>query len=126
MDTSTRFSTFGTDEKDLKWIRIIEEWRDSGQSIAEWIREHDEFTYDQFHHYRRKLFPDELRKRDNSNKKESIEQETFERETTWSALSMELPTSSIDVFVNRYRVVVKAGFDQELLREVVEVLKDAN
>lgn len=126
MDTVTRFSTFGTDEKDLKWIEIIEEWRVSGQSIAEWIREQDDITYDQFYHYRRKLFPDDLRKRDNSNKRESIDQETIERETTWSALSMELPTSSIDVFVHNYRVVVKAGFDEELLREVVEVLKDAH
>jgi hypothetical protein len=39
---------------------------------------------------------------------------------------MDIPSSTLDVFVNDYRIVVGAGFDQDLLREVVEVLKNAH
>jgi hypothetical protein len=106
---------FSTEERDEKWILLIEEWRESGQSIAEWVRERGEITYGQFMKARKRLFPEEIRK-----------SEFMETETTWSTLTMEIPSSTLDVFVNDCRIVVSTGFDQELLREVVEVLKHAD
>lgn len=115
MNAPERAIALVAEDKDEYWIRIIEEWRESGQSIAEWVRERGEFSYSQFIGARRRLFPDEIQSSD-----------FMEKEATWSAISMEIPPSSIDIHVNDCRIVVKPGFDQELLREVVEVLKDAN
>lgn len=50
----------------------------------------------------------------------------MEKATTWSTLTMEIPSSSIDVFVNDCRVGLISGFDKTLFREVVEVLKDVH
>lgn len=106
---------FEMNEKDKEWIRLIEEWRESGQSMAEWVREREGITYNQFNHARRRLFPEDIKS-----------SEFNERETTWSALSVKIPTSTLDVYINDCRIVVKTGFDQELLREVVEVLRSEN
>ncbi|HET7657654.1 MAG TPA: hypothetical protein VFK37_05130 [Bacillales bacterium] len=100
---------------DEKWIAIVEEWRQSGLSMKEWCRKHEEITYSQFMHNRRRLFPEEIRPND-----------FMSQETGWSALTMELPTSSLEVIINDCRVVVTPGFDQDLLSEVVGVLKNAH
>jgi len=100
---------------DENWILLMEEWRESGQSMAEWVRERGEFTYAQFMKARKRLFPEDIRKN-----------EFLESETTWSTLTMEIPSSTLDVFVNDCRISVSTGFDQELLLEVVEVLKNAD
>jgi hypothetical protein len=102
-----------TPHSDEKWIAIIEEWRKSGMSISEWCRNQEEITYHQFMHYRKRLFPEDLRPNEFMN-----------QETSWSSLTMEIPTSSLDVVINDCRIVVPSGFDQALLREVVEVLKE--
>lgn len=102
-------------EEDQKWIRLIEEWRNSGKTIVEWVGEKDEVTYRKFAEARKRLYPEETSKG-----------EFLEQETTWSALSIDLPLSTIDVHVNGCKIVVGNGFDQELLRELVEVLKYAN
>lgn len=99
-------------ELDQKWLQIIEEWRKSGLNAAEYCRDHDGFSYSQFMRQKTRLFPEEVRRE--------------EQATTWSAISMEIPSASIDVYINDCRVVVSSGFDQDLLREVVEVLKHAN
>lgn len=43
-----------TNEEDQKWIQIIEEWRQSGMSIAEWCRDNKGISYSQFNHKRRR------------------------------------------------------------------------
>lgn len=100
------------EERDQKWTEMIEEWHQSGQSIAEWVRDREGITYSQFWHNKRRLFPEY-----------GSEGEFLNQDTTWSAITMDIPTSTFDVFVNDCRVVVKSGFDQELFREIVEVLK---
>lgn len=117
MDIKNNSQPTSLDEKDQNWIRIIEEWRRSGMSIAEWIRayEDEEITYQKFICARERLFPDEV-KRSNF----------MEKEVTWSTLSMEIPSSSLNVYVNDYRIEVQSGFDQELLQEIVEVLKNVH
>jgi hypothetical protein len=93
------------------WMGIIEDWRQSNKSMAEYCRERADITYDQFVNQRRRLFPDELKRIDRP-----------ETPTSWTAVTMELPSSSLDIYVKDFRIVVSSGFDQELLREVVEVL----
>lgn len=115
MDTTDQAHVLPADESDQKWIQLIEEWRESGQSIAEWVRVRGEFSYAQFINARKRLFPEDIRK-----------SEFTEKETTWSTLTMEIPSSTLDIYINDCRVVVRTGFDQALLREVVEVLKNAH
>lgn len=103
------------DKKDEEWIQLFDEWRKSGLSGAEWVREREDISYQQFMRAKKKLFPEEVQTA-----------EFIEKEITWSALNLEIPSSSLDVFINDCRIVVQSGFDQELLREVVEVLKNAN
>lgn len=99
---------------DEQWIAIIDEWRESGLSMKEWCRLHEDISYGQFYHQKRRLFPDDFRPNTFMNE-----------ETGWSTLSVELPMTTLDVVVNECRVVVHPGFDKELLSEVVEVLKRA-
>jgi hypothetical protein len=103
------------DNQDQRWLQLIEEWRQSGLTAAEWVRERDDISYDQFMKNKRRLFPEEVQR-----------SEFWEKKTTWSALKVEVPSACFDVYINDCRVVVGSGFDQELLRELVEVLKSAN
>ncbi|MDW0115316.1 IS66 family insertion sequence element accessory protein TnpA [Sporosarcina saromensis] len=100
------------DEKDARWIEIIEQWKDSGMTMSEWIRGQDEVTYYQLVNARRRLYPEEVYGTGKPN--------------TWSAITMELPSSSMNVHVNGLYIEVPPGFDRTLLLEIVEVLKDAN
>lgn len=115
MENENQAYVLSSEERDQRWIELIEECRDSGQSISEWVRERGEFSYSQYMKARERLFPDDIRKN-----------EFLENETTWSSINLDLPPSTLDVFVNDFRIVVGAGFDQELLREVVGVLKNAH
>ena len=100
------------EERDKEWIEMIEEWRQSGQTVAEWVRDREDITYDQFLKHKKRLLP-----------AYSNEGEFLNQDTTWSAIALDIPTSTFDVFINDCRVVVKSGFDQELFHEIVEVLK---
>ena len=100
------------EEIDRYWDELIDEWEVSGQNMSEWVRNRDDITYEQFYWHKRRLRP-----------QEGVVGEFLNEETTWSTIKMEIPTSTIDVYVKEYRVVVKSGFDQELLHEVMEVLK---
>jgi hypothetical protein len=100
-------------EYDQKWIQIISECLQSDLSIKEWCKQNN-VSYQACMKNRRRLFPEDV---------QSID--FMEQETTWSTLNMEIPSSSLDIMVNDCRIVVTAGFDQELLGEVVEVLKRA-
>ncbi|MTH55802.1 hypothetical protein GKZ89_20655 [Bacillus mangrovi] len=115
MNSTDQDVVLSKDESEQVWIQRIQEWQESGQSISEWVRDRGDFSLSQFHHARRRLFPEDIRKND-----------FVENPTQWSHLTVEIPASSFDVHINGCRIVVKAGFDQELLREVVEVLKDAD
>jgi hypothetical protein len=115
MENTDRAHALPTNENTHDWNKLIEEWRQSGKSIAEWVRERGDITYKQFMKQRERLFPDDIKR-----------SQFTEEATTWSALKMEIPSSTIDVLINDCQIVVKTGFDQELLREVVEVLKNAH
>lgn len=102
-------------EMDQEWIRIIEDWRHSGETIAEWVRKQDQFSYDQFMNARKRLFPEDIKR-----------SEFVEQEITWSSVAVALPSSTIDLHLREYKLVIGSGFDQALLRELLEVLNDAD
>lgn len=109
---------FIEDKQDQRWLQILEEWRKSGQSAVEWVREREGISYKQFIKNKNRLFPEEVQ-----------ESEFWEKKTTWSALKVEIPSvpsSCFDLYINECKVVVRSGFDKELLCELVEVLKSAN
>ncbi|BAQ08651.1 hypothetical protein OXB_0179 [Bacillus sp. OxB-1] len=115
METDTPLQEIQGSGKEEEWIRLIDEWRESGQSIKDWVHEKEDITYKQFLYWRKQLFPDEIEKR-------PVEM----KETVWSSLNVEIPSATLDVFVHDCRIEVTTGFDQELFREIVEVLRNAN
>ncbi|AXH98380.1 hypothetical protein DV702_16625 [Sporosarcina sp. PTS2304] len=100
---------------DLEWTEIIEEWRRSGENMAEWVRRQSDFSYDQFAKARRRLSPEDTRKG-----------EFLESKTTWSSVAVALPSSTVDLHYRDYKLVISSGFDRELVQELLEVLADAN
>ena len=100
------------DESDMYWFQLIEEQEQSGLSIAEWVRQKKGISYNQFISRRRRLLP-----------LSGITSEFLNEETTWTSIKMEIPTSTFDVYINECKVVVKSGFNKELLSELLDVLK---
>lgn len=105
------------DQKDhpayKKWAPIMAEWRESGLSAAEWVSQRTDITYDQFRNARRQWFPEDFTKRVGP----------VDRQTEWSALTVEIPSSNLDLYIRDCRIELASGFDQELLREVLEVIR---
>lgn len=95
-----------------KWEPLMNEWRESGLSAAEWVAQREDITYDQFRNARRHYFPEDMKKKGPVN-----------RQAEWSALAVELPSSSVDLYIQDCRIEILAGFDKELLRELLEVLR---
>ena len=104
-----------TDGRKDEWILLINEWRESGQTIKEWVAQIEGITYKQFLYWRERLFPEEIEKRP-----------TEVRETTWSSLNVEMPSSILNIYIRDCRIEVTSGFDQGLFLEVVEVLQHAD
>lgn len=112
-NTSPEFSMIN-DHKD-EWILLINEWRESGKTIKEWVEQKEGITYKQFIYWRSQLFPEEIEKRPVDIK-----------ETTWTSVNVGIPSSTLNVYVRDCLIEVTSGFDKELFREVVEVLKHAD
>ena len=89
---------------DLKqeWTDKITAWRESGQSIAAWCRQHEE-SYYRFIYWRKRL---------------ELKQEKAGRfvELTFGKLSLLLSCNGMTLHIER-------GFDPELLRDVLSVLR---
>lgn len=89
---------------DLKqeWTDKISAWNESGQSIAAWCRQHDE-NYHRFLYWRRRL--------------ESPQKKIGGFvELTFGASSLALECNGLTLHIER-------GFDRELLRDVLSVLR---
>lgn len=95
-----------------KWEPLMNEWRESGLSAAEWVSQREDITYDQFRNARRQYFPEDMKKKGPAN-----------RQTEWSALSVEIPSSTVDLYIQDCRIEIAVGFDKELLRELLEVIR---
>ena len=90
---------------DLKqqWTEKIADWRASGLSIAAWCRQNDEGYY-RFLYWRKRLQPKV-------------------QPTTGRFVELTFETSSLAVECNGMTLHIERGFDRELLRDVLSVLK---
>lgn len=94
------------------WSKIMADWRQSGLSVTTWVEQQDTVTYHQFMQARKKYFREDIK-----------QSEDAKNETEWSSLSIEIPSSTLDLFICDCRIEVSRGFDQELLRELIEVIR---
>jgi len=83
-----------------QWTDKITEWRTSGLSIAAWCRQNDE-SYHRFLYWRRRLEP----------------------KTTGGFVELTLESPALALACNGVTLRIERGFDRELLREVLSVLK---
>ncbi|MHB8978824.1 MAG: IS66 family insertion sequence element accessory protein TnpA [Trichloromonadaceae bacterium] len=89
---------------DLKqeWTDKIAAWHASGQSIAAWCRQHDE-SYCRFIYWRKRL---ELKPK-----------------TTGRFVELTFGTSSLALECNGMTLHIERGFDRDLLRDVLSLLR---
>jgi hypothetical protein len=89
---------------DLKqeWTDKIAAWRSSSLSMAAWCRQHDE-SYDRFIYWRRRLEP------------KSRQEGRF--------VELSLRPAGLSLICNGLTLQLERGFDPELLRDVLSVLK---
>ena len=92
------------------WEQRLTECESSGQSISAWCKEHS-IKVNQFYYWRKKL---RLRQVQNNNP------------VKWLPLKVEQPScglNSIAVHIGQVTVEIRKGFDQNLFREIVQVLQ---
>ena len=85
-----------------EWTDKIADWRESGQSIAAWCRQHDE-SYYRFLYWRKRLEP---------KQKES-----------GRFVELTVGASSLALECNGMTLHIERGFDRDLLRDVLSVLR---
>jgi len=85
-----------------EWTDKIAHWRASGQSIAGWCRQHDE-SYHRFLYWRKRL--------------ESAQKQVGR------FVELTLGTSSLALECNGMTLQIERGFDRDLLRDVLSVLR---
>ena len=83
-----------------QWTDKIAGWRTSGLSIAAWCRDHDE-SYSRFLYWRRQLEP--------------------ERDGRFVELAVQ--PAGLNLSCNGLTLQLERGFDPDLLRDVLSVLK---
>src|SRR5665647_909578 len=95
--------------KDL-WERRLAEYEISGKSIAAWCGEQS-IRVNQFYYWRKKL---------------RLGQAAKDQTVEWLTLGLEqaiLAPDSIAIHISQVTVEIRRGFDQQLLREIVQVLQ---
>ncbi len=86
-----------------QWAEKIAAWRESGLSIAAWCRQNNEGYY-RFIYWRKRLQPKVL-------------------PSTGRFVELTFETSSLAVECNGVTLHIERGFDRDLLRQVLSVLK---
>lgn len=87
-----------------QWAEKITAWRESGLSIAAWCRQNDE-GYHRFLYWRKRLEPKTQR--------------------CGGFVELSFGSSSLAVECNGVTLHIEHGFDRDLLRDVLAVLKAA-
>jgi hypothetical protein len=87
-------------EQQQEWTDKITAWRESGLSIAEWCRQHDE-VYCRFHYWRKRLEP--------------------QHEGCFVELAVQ--PAGLSLCCNGTTLQLERGFDPDLLRDVLAVVK---
>ena len=87
-----------------QWAEKITAWRESGLSIAAWCRQNDE-GYHRFLYWRKRLEP--------------------KTQASGRFVELSIETSSLAVECNGVTLHIERGFDRDLLRQVLAVVKAA-
>ena len=96
----------------ILWEKRFSEYEASGQSIVSWCKEHS-IKINQFYYWRRRLRLDRVEKR---------------QPVKWLSIDLDPSkqkshdTDSISIHVGQATIELKKGFDQQLLREIIQVL----
>ena len=85
-----------------QWAEKLTAWRESGMSIAAWCRQNDE-GYHRFLYWRRRLQP--------------------KTPPSGRFVELSIESSTLAVECNGVTLHIERGFDRELLRQVLSVLK---
>lgn len=85
-----------------EWTEKIAQWRQGGQSMAAWCRQHDE-SYHRLLYWRRRLEP--------------------RQEKTGGFVELTFATPSLALECNGLTLHIERGFDPDLLRDVLSVLR---
>lgn len=94
------------------WEQRLAEYESSGKTIKAWCQE-QELRENQFYYWRKKL-------RDRSETEQPVK---------WLSLKLDnnkqasLASNSITVHIGQVTVEIKKGFDQNLFREIVQILQ---
>jgi len=116
-------------QRRLRWQAIVQQHRDSGQSIAEFVRVHG-LCRQKFYSWRRR-FESAAASEDPSAAGQALP--AADPETVSPAFVRVVPTESPDPSGGRFevrlrrrrRVVVRGGFDRAILIAVVRALEEA-
>jgi hypothetical protein len=87
-----------------QWAEKITAWRESGLSIAAWCRQNDE-GYHRFLYWRKRLEP--------------------KTQSSGRFVELSIASATMAVECNGVTVHIERGFDRDLLRQVLAVLKAA-
>lgn len=112
-ETQASSGPFSEEEKKEYWVSLFNDWRNSGLTMTEFLKDHPSITRDKFMYYRNKYTPDEVSRR-----------EPTSSPTNWTSISLDVAPTQLNVFVQDVRIEIPSGFDQTLLKEIVEVLRD--
>jgi len=99
----------GNDLRSL-WEQRLAEYQAGGKSIAAWCNDHS-IKVHQFYYWRKKL---------------RFSQADNNQPVKWLALGLDrvsLDPDTIAVHIGQATIEVKKGFDQQLLREIMQVLQ---
>ena len=99
------------EEKRKSWQEDILQWRASGQSAATWCKENN---------YPYKLF---LWRKSQYEHKISVPQKTLEASSFIELTDHNFDTSHIELHVKGVSVYLREGFDPELLKSTLQILR---
>jgi|SRR5690625_7111191 len=96
------------------WIDEIKSWKTSGLTAKEWCEKTEEYSYSQFIQNRIRYCPEEVNQQD--EKEHSI--------ASWTTIQIGSTATHFDIECRGVKIPVYKGFDQELLKELIEVIRD--
>jgi transposase-like protein len=99
-----------SEELSSQWEQRLAEYETSGKSIATWCKEHS-IRVNQFYYWRKRL---------------RLDQTIKDQPMKWLPLGLEqanLAPDYIAVHVGQVTVELRKGFDQNLFREIVQILQ---
>jgi transposase-like protein len=94
------------------WEQRLAEYQNSGKTIKAWCQD-QELRENQFYYWRKKL-------RDQSETEQPVKWLSLKLDNNKQA---DLASDSITIHIGQVTVKIKKGFDQQLFREIIQILQ---